>query len=189
MEAVMGRQRKRRYLIRETWQIMDMLRLLLDGHGLYALDYLTGRSPFPTTQELAEMLAAISAARSDDLGTHISPSRRFVFDAQTAVESTEKIQRIIARIGGAARIVEVFLWFRRECPDDFALLEDFYQVGRPGKPRTIMALATDKHMSRKTLYRAKETILEQVAGELARGERLAKKGFRDTLVTQNMTHS
>lgn len=175
----MGRPRKVRYLIRETWQIMAMLRLLLDGHGLYALDYLTGRSPFPTTQELAELLTAISAARTDELGTPISKSRRIVFEAQTAVESTEKIQRLIARVGGAKRIVDVVCWYRQECPESFALLEDFYQIGRPGKPTTVQALAVNRHMSSRTLCRARDAALEQIARELVRKGRLLTRQTLD----------
>lgn len=168
----MGRPRKIRYLIRDTWQIMAMLRVFLDGHGLFALDYLTGRSPFPTTQELAELITAVSSAGADELGTLISKSRRFVYEAQTAVESTEKIQRLIARIGGVKRIVEVFCWYRAECPENWSLLEDFYQIGRPGKPSTVLSLAVNRHMSPRTLRRTKDMALEQIARELARNGRL-----------------
>lgn len=173
----MGRLRRTRYLIRDTWQIMGMLRFFLEGHGLFALDYLTGRTPFPTTQELADLTAAISAARTDDLGTLISRVPRFVYEAQAAIESTEKIQQLIARVGGAGRIVEVFVWYKKECPETFAVLEDYYQIGRPGKKPTADALAVDRHISRKTLYRTRDVVLEQIARELARGSRGIKENF------------
>lgn len=173
----MGRIRRTRYLIRETWQIMAMLRFFLEGHGLVALDYFTGRAPFPSTQELADLMAAVSAAKTDDLGTLISRGPRFVYEAQTAVESTEKIERLIARVGGARRIVDVFIWYKKECPDTFAVLEDYYQIGRPGKKPTADALAVDRHMSRKTLYRTRDVVLEQIARELARGSRGIKENF------------
>lgn len=168
----MGRPRKIKYQLKETWQIYNMLRFFLDAHGIIALDYLTGRSPFPATQEIAELKAAVDASKSDDIGTLISKSRRFVYEAQAAIETTENIQRLIVRTGGAKRIVEVFLWYKAECPENFAVLEELCQVGRPGKKPTVEALAADRHVSPRTLYRTRDFILEQISRELSRRGRI-----------------
>lgn len=156
----MSRRRRVQFVPKSVRKMEAIIVLLLERHPA-GFTVLSGRSPWPDLDELAEML---SFCPSDNIDICVKGGATIPF-AQRRVEGLDRARELynfLEKYGGAKAVADVVAEYRRARPRAFNLLARVGNAGLPGA-KSLEDVAFDCAIDVKTLRAQKARAVREIA--------------------------
>ncbi len=154
-------RRRKLWIPKSVKRIKGIIYFLISTHPT-GLAVLSGQCPFPSPEELHEMIAF--SQPHGELGVRVGGGQ-LIYEAQRKIETLESeatMFDVLKEHGGTERLYDVVKDYEKAYPKNYQILVEIGNRGKPGA-RSLEAIAGKNNMDCKTLRNLRDRIIEEIA--------------------------